>query len=70
MDAMDSTKENDFVFTVSLQGHGDYPTEKVIQNPRITVSGIDDEALKNKWEYYVKQVYEMDQFAGKLIKAG
>ena len=51
MDAMDSTKENDFVFTVSLQGHGDYPTEKVIQNPRITVSGIDDEALKNKWEY-------------------
>ena len=69
MDAMNSTKENDFVFTVSLQGHGDYPTEKVIQNPRITVSGIDDEALKNKWEYYVNQVYEMDQFAGNLIKA-
>ena len=69
MDAMDSTKENDFVFTVSLQGHGDYPTEKVIQNPRITVSGIEDEALKNKWEYYVNQVYEMDQFAGNLIKA-
>ena len=69
MDAMNSTKEYDFVFTVSLQGHGDYPTEKVIQNPRITVSGIDDEALKNKWEYYVNQVYEMDQFAGNLIKA-
>ena len=28
-----------------------------------------DEALKNKWEYYVNQVYEMDQFVGDLIKA-
>lgn len=69
MDAMDTTKGNDFVFTVSVQGHGDYPEEKVLQNPKITVSGIEDEALKNKWEYYVNQVYEMDQFAGNLIKA-
>ena len=69
MDSMDSTKGNDFVFTVSVQGHGDYPEEKVLQNPKIKVSGIEDEALKNKWEYYVNQVYEMDQFAGNLIKA-
>ena len=25
--------------------------------------------LKNKWEYYVNMVYEMDQFAGDLVKA-
>ena len=28
-----------------------------------------NEALKNKWEYYVNQVYEMDKFAGNLVKA-
>lgn len=69
MESMDSTKQQDFVFCVSLQGHGDYPEEKVIDDPEITVEGIEDEATKNKWEYYVNQVYEMDQFAGNLIKA-
>ena len=48
----------------NIKGHGDYPEEQVIENPAITVEGIDDPAKKNKWEYYVNQVYEMDQFAG------
>ncbi len=69
MEAMDTTEGQDFVFTVSVQGHGDYPEEQVIANPKIKVEGIEDEALKNKWEYYVNQVYEMDQFAGDLIEA-
>ena len=69
VDAMDSTQQQDFVFTISVQGHGDYPEEKVIENPEITVEGIEDEALKNKWEYYVNQVYEMDEFAGDLVDA-
>ena len=69
MDAMDATRQQDFVFGISVQGHGDYPEEKVIENPKILVEGIEDEALKNKWEYYVNQVYEMDQFAGNLVKA-
>ena len=45
------------------------PEEQVIENPKIKVQGIEDEALKNKWEYYVNQVYEMDAFAGKLVQA-
>ncbi len=69
VDALDSTEQQDFVFTISVQGHGDYPEEKVIENPEITVEGIEDEALKNKWEYYVNQVYEMDKFAGDLVNA-
>ncbi len=68
-EAMDTTEQQDFVFCVSLQGHGDYPESKVIENPEITVKGIEDEALKNKWEYYVNQVYGMDEFAGNLVKA-
>jgi hypothetical protein len=66
---MDTTEQQDFVLTISVQGHGDYPEEQVIENPKIRVEGVEDEALKNKWEYYVNQVYEMDAFAGHLVKA-
>ena len=68
LEAMDTTEQQDFVFGVSVQGHGDYPEEQIIENPKIKVEGIEDEATKNKWEYYVNQVYEMDAFAGKLVQ--
>lgn len=67
-DALDSDEQQDFVFCISVQGHGDYPTEKVIENPEITVSGMEDEGKQNAWEYYVNQVYEMDQFAKHLVE--
>lgn len=67
-DALNDTEQQDFVFTISVQGHGNYPEEKLIENPRITVSGMETEAKNNAWEYYVNQVYEMDQFAGNLVK--
>ena len=67
-DALDSTEQQDFVFTISVQGHGNYPEEKLIENPRITASGLESEAKTNAWEYYVNQVYEMDEFAGNLVK--
>lgn len=69
MDSMDTTEQQDFVFAVSVQGHGSYPEEKVLEDPVIKVEGIEDEGLKNSWEYYVNQVYEMDQFAGNLVDA-
>ncbi len=37
MEAMDTTKQEDFVFTVSVQGHGNYPETQVIENPKIKV---------------------------------
>lgn len=67
-DALDSTEQQDFVFTISVQGHGNYPETKLIENPKITVSGMETEEKNNAWEYYVNQVYEMDQFAGNLVK--
>lgn len=69
LEAMDTTEQQDFVFGISVQGHGDYPEERLIENPEIAVEGIADEGIKNKWEYYVNQVYEMDQFAGNLVRA-
>ena len=65
--AMDSTEQQDFVFGITVQGHGDYPEEKVLENPRIRVQGIEDEGRTNAWEYYVNQLYETDQFIADLI---
>ncbi|MEF9945463.1 MAG: LTA synthase family protein [Lachnospiraceae bacterium] len=67
-DVMDTTPQQDFVFTITVQGHGDYPKEKILENPKITVSGIEDEGTKNSWEYYVNQLYEVDQFVGDLVQ--
>lgn len=68
VEAMDTTEQQDFVLAISVQGHGDYPEQQVIEDPKIKVEGIKDEGTKNKWEYYVNQVYEMDAFAGKLVE--
>lgn len=65
--AMDSTKERDYIYTISVQGHGDYPTEPVLDNPQITVTGAEDkEKNNNSWEYYVQQIHEMDEFIREL----
>ncbi|MCI5740675.1 MAG: sulfatase-like hydrolase/transferase [Lachnospiraceae bacterium] len=68
--AMDATPDQqDFVYTITVQGHGDYPTEKVIENPEITVSGAEDEATNNQWEYYINEIHEVDKFIGNLTQA-
>ena len=69
MESMDTTEGQDFVFTISVQGHGDYPTEPTLENPEIIVSGVEDEGKRNAWEYYVNEVHEMDKFVGELIEA-
>jgi hypothetical protein len=63
---LDSTEGPDYVYTISVQGHGDYPSEPVLENPEITVSGAPTDELNNKWEYYVNQIHEMDDFVKEL----
>lgn len=67
-DCLDATEQQDFVFTISVQGHGSYPEEEILVKPEIRVTGMETEEKNNQWEYYVNQVYEMDQFVGNLIK--
>ncbi len=68
-DALDSTSGRDMIYTISVQGHGKYPSEEVIKNPKIKVLSAPSEELKWKYEYYVNQIYEMDQFIGELVEA-
>lgn len=67
-DALKSTKARDFIYTISVQGHGKYPAEQVITNPKIEVTDAPNEELKWKYEYYVNQLYEMDQFVKELTE--
>ena len=67
--AMKSTEEPDYIYTISVQGHGDYPDEPILEDPKITVSGCDTEEENCKWEYYVNQINEMDQFVQELTEA-
>lgn len=66
---LDSTENQDFIYTISVQGHGDYPANEVIENPVISVEGIEDEALRNKYTYYANQVDEMDDFVKALVES-
>ncbi len=69
LDCLQSTKGSDYIYTISVQGHGDYPDEPILEDPRITVSGSGTDEQNCKWEYYVNEIYEMDQFIQELIEA-
>lgn len=70
MDALACSDNRDFVFTVSVQGHGDYPSEAPETPYAITSTGLeDDDALRNAFEYYINQLHETDAFIGELIEA-
>ena len=66
MDALKSTKQKDYIYTISVQGHGQYPSEKLLSDPDIKVTAAPDETAKNKYEYYANEVHEMDEFIHEL----
>lgn len=64
----DTPNQSDFVYTITVQGHGAYPTERVIENPEISVSANGCEPEQNyQWEYYVNEIHEVDKFIGNLV---
>ena len=65
--SLDATEGSDFTYTITVCTHGDYPTEPVIENPAITISGVDGEAAANQWTYYVNQLNAADKFISSLI---
>lgn len=66
--ALNSTKEPDYIYAISVQGHGKYPTEQVILRPKVKVTKAPTEELKWQYEYYVNQIHEMDTFVKAFIE--
>lgn len=67
--ALDSTPQKDFVFAVTVEGHGGYPEIETTDETDIRVTGPKDEALTNAYEYYVNSLRETDLFIGALKQA-
>ena len=68
MDALESTEEEDFVYAISVEGHGAYPGNQILMDPEITVTEAPSEEQKWQYEYYANLLYSMDQFVGDLIQ--
>ncbi len=67
---LSSTEESDFVFAVSVQGHGKYPDEYVPAEDDILVTeGLDDPAVRSHYNYFINQLNEMDAFISALYEA-
>ena len=66
-DCLDSTEQQDFIFTITVQGHGSYPEKKVIDDPHLYAWGTESAKKNNQWTYYSNQVREMDIFAQNLV---
>ena len=70
LETLAATEKSDFIYAISVQGHGSYPGDQVLENPRITVKlEEEDENKENELTYYANQLYEMDEFIGELTDA-
>lgn len=67
IDVLTYTDERDYLYCISVQGHGSYPKDAVLEETPITVGGLDDEEREYQFLYYVNQLKEMDDFIGELI---
>lgn len=69
LDAINSSDDPDYIYTISVQGHGNYPTSPIDDTQTITVEGTESEEKKNAYEYYATQIHEMDNFVKELTEA-
>lgn len=64
-----STEQRDFVYAISVQPHGKYPSEPLGEDQPVTViSEVLSEEEQTPFSYYVNQLYEVDAFVYSLIQ--
>ncbi len=64
---LDSSEGSDLIYTITVQGHGKYPSDYT-DEPVITAEGFsEDEDTAKEFTYYINQLYEVDQFIGELL---
>lgn len=67
IDVLSRNEDRSFIYTISVQGHGDYPEEYQITEDDIIVSGDAISEFETPFTYYVNQIREMDMFVGELV---
>lgn len=68
MKVLSKTKEKDFIYAISVQGHGAYPEEPLISDKKLDVK-LPEELSEYYYQYlyYVHQLSEMDRFIKELV---
>jgi hypothetical protein len=66
--ALRSTAGRDFIYTISVQGHGSYPTQPPPEAYALTAAGFETEEESNAFAYYLRQIREMDDFLRTLTE--
>lgn len=65
---LDATEEKDFVFTVSVQPHGRYPSEYLEGYDFLLTEGWEEDSRRIGFEYYLSQLHQTDAFVGELVE--
>ncbi len=66
-DCLDSSEASDLIYTITVQGHGKYPSDYEDETEILTEGFSDDEDTAKEFTYYINQLYEVDKFIGELI---
>ena len=69
MAVLDQTAARDFVYAISVQGHGKYETDPALKEGDFVAYGIDDPEQRAQMEYYVGQLAQTDAFIAELVNA-
>lgn len=65
----DNTEGRDFLYTITVQTHGSYPTQYNKDNAiKVLYSDIESDGLINQVEYYANQMRETDEFIKSLCE--
>lgn len=71
MDAMNEDSNPDFTYTITVATHGNYPDYPVFDETQSNVIKVNakgkDEALNNKWKYYVNMLHREDTWIKNYI---
>lgn len=66
--AMDSTEGEDLVYSISVQAHGEYPSERLDNEEPIFIR-YPDHGLEYAWSYFVNEIEDDDRFLRELTAA-
>lgn len=69
LESLESTKERDFIFTITVQSHGKYSDAQIEEGEKapIEVYGVDNKEFTDSFQYYLTQIQEVDEFIENLV---
>ncbi len=66
--ALDSSEGEDLVYSISVQAHGEYPSERLDNDEPIFIR-YPDQSMEYAWSYFVNEIEDDDRFLRELTAA-